>query len=192
MTASGDLTPACSPPSDSAETALTGVEPALRHSEERLRLLYENIKDYAMIMLDPRGQVVAWNAGAQEIKGYLEQEIIGQPMDRFYVAEEVAAGKPAALLKAARNAGSCKDEGWRIRKDGSLFYAEMILRALFDDSGQLIGYAKITRDITERKRVERDPHRQFYRERTRRLRCRRHTPRSDGEVAGAALCAGHS
>ena len=130
------------------------AEIALRRSEERLRLLYENIKDYAIIMLDPQGRVVTWNKGAQEIYDFTEEEILGQPIDRFLTPEDVAAGKPAQLLRRATAEGGCADEGWRLRRDGARFYADMILRAMCDDSGALVGYAKITRDVTERLRAE--------------------------------------
>jgi len=130
------------------------AEIALRRSEERLRLLYENIKDYAIVMLDPQGRVVTWNRGAQEIHNYAEEEIVGQSIECFHTPEDIAAGKPAELLRRARDEGGCADHGWRLRKDGARYYADMILRAMRDESGALVGYAKITRDITERLQAE--------------------------------------
>jgi PAS domain S-box-containing protein len=130
------------------------AEIALRRSEERLRLLYENIKDYAIVMLDPQGRVVTWNKGAQEIHQFAEEEIVGQSIERFHTPEDIAAGKPAELLRRAREEGGCADQGWRVRNDGARYYADMILRAMHDESGALVGYAKITRDITERLQAE--------------------------------------
>ena len=126
----------------------------LRKSEEGFRLLVEGVKDYAIIMLDPQGHVVTWNEGARRLKGYTEAEIIGQPMERIYPPEDLAAGKPARLLAQAAAEGRCEDEGWRARKDGTRFYADMILSAIRSQAGELVGFAKITRDISERKRAE--------------------------------------
>jgi PAS domain S-box-containing protein len=129
-------------------------EDSLRESEERFRLLVQGIKDYAIFMLDPQGHVASWNAGAERIKGYAPAEIIGRHFSCFYPAEVAAGGKPAAELAAAIEHGSIEDEGWRIRKDGSRFWADVIITAVYDDSGCLRGFAKITRDVTERKQVE--------------------------------------
>jgi PAS domain S-box-containing protein len=126
----------------------------LRESEERLRLMTSSVKDYAIIMLDPRGCVVTWNEGAQRLKGYTEAEILGQPMERFYFAEDVAAGKPARLLELAATEGRSEDEGWRVRKDGTRFYADVVFTAMRDAAGTLVGFAKITRDITGRRDAE--------------------------------------
>jgi formate hydrogenlyase transcriptional activator len=130
------------------------AELALRRSEERFRLLLENVKDYAIFMLDAEGRVTSWNAGAERIKGYLAEEIIGQHFSRFYTAEDVARGKPEAELRAAALQGRFEDEGWRVRKDGSRFWANVVVTALFDESGAVRGFAKVTRDFTERKRAE--------------------------------------
>lgn len=130
------------------------ADAALQASEERFRLLVDDVKDYAIIMLDAQGRVVTWNEGAQRLKGYTQAEIVGQSMQRFYSAEAVAAGTPARLLALATAEGRCEDEGWRVRKDGTRFFADVVLTAIRDASGELIGFAKITRDISERKTME--------------------------------------
>ncbi|MBE0546707.1 MAG: PAS domain S-box protein [Rubrivivax sp.] len=126
----------------------------LRQSEGRLRLMTNSVKDYAIIMLDPIGHVVAWNEGAQHLKGYAEAEVVGQPMERFYPPEDVVAGKPAQLLALAAAEGRCEDEGLLVRRDGTRFYADVILTAMRDAAGELVGFAKITRDVTERRQAE--------------------------------------
>ena len=130
------------------------AEEQLRQSEERFRLLVTNVKDYAIFMVGPDGRVESWNAGAQRIKGYEAGEIIGQPITRFYPAELVAQGRPWALLHEAAASGHVQDVGWRVRKDGSPFWADVVITALRDESGQLRGFAKVTRDLTDRKRAE--------------------------------------
>lgn len=127
---------------------------ALRQSEESLRLLVEGVKDYAIFMLDPGGHIVSWNSGASYIKGYRRDEIIGRHFSLFYPQEDVAAGKPARHLDLARRAGRIEDEGWRVRKDGSLFWANVTLTAVYDDSRALRGFAEVTRDMSERRRRE--------------------------------------
>lgn len=126
-------------------------EAALRESEERFRLLIEGVKGYAIIMLDSRGHVVSWNTGAERIKGYRPDEIIGQHYSRFYRSEDIQDGRPSRHLNEAACEGKCESEGWRVRKDGSLFWASTLLAALRDEDGQLRGFAKITRDTTELK-----------------------------------------
>jgi PAS domain S-box-containing protein len=126
----------------------------LRQSEERFRLIVENVKDYAILMLDPEGRIVSWNEGAQRIKGYSAEEIIGRHFSCFYPSEDVAAGKPWRELDIARQEGSCEDEGWRLRKDGSRFFADVVITTLYDAKGDIRGFGKVTRDITERKRAE--------------------------------------
>jgi PAS domain S-box-containing protein len=116
--------------------------------------LIEGVQEYAIFMLDPEGRVTTWNAGAQRIKGYTAQEIVGQHLSRFYPPEDVQAGKPARALKTAATTGKFEDEGWRVRKDGSRFWASVVLTALRDETGVLRGFTKITRDLTERKRAE--------------------------------------
>ncbi|MGF6657045.1 PAS domain S-box-containing protein [Paraburkholderia youngii] len=127
---------------------------ALRQSEERFRLLVDSVKDYAIFMLDPQGFVVSWNSGAARIKGYTHDEIVGRHFSQFYVPEEAAAGKPARELAIARQIGAVEDEGWRVRKDGSTFWANVIITAVYDESRRLRGFAKVTRDLTERRRRE--------------------------------------
>jgi PAS domain S-box-containing protein len=130
------------------------AEEALRQSEERLRLVVSNVTDYAILMLDLDGRVVSWNEGAEKIKGYRAEEIIGQHFSCFYPAEEITNGKPAFELARATRNGRSEDEGWRVRKDGSRFYANVVVTALYDETGLLRGFGKITRDITERKKSE--------------------------------------
>src|SRR6202167_4532670 len=115
------------------------------------RLLVNGVTDYALYMLDPTGVVTNWNAGAQRIKGYRPEEIIGQHFSRFYTNADQAAGRPAAALAQAEQTGRYEEEGWRRRKDGTFFWASVIIDAIRDESGKLLGFAKITRDITERR-----------------------------------------
>jgi|GEM_PF-384597 len=130
------------------------AEEALRESEERFRLMVESVQDYAIILLDPSGHVVNWNAGAERIKGYREAEIIGQHFSCFYLPEDVAGGKPERELKIAAAEGQFEDEGWRVRQDGSRFWASVVTTAMRDNRGSLIGFSKLMRDLTERKRAE--------------------------------------
>jgi len=130
------------------------AETSLRASEARLRLLVGSVRDYAIYMLDPEGHVRSWNAGARQIKGYTESEILGQHFSRFYTPEDVAAGRPDAALRAAIAGGRFEEENWRVRKDGSRFWADVVITAVRDDRGALVGFAKVTRDLTERKRAE--------------------------------------
>ena len=123
----------------------------LRESEQQFRLLVAGVTDYALIMLDPRGIVTSWNAGAERIKGYAQQEIVGQHFSRFYTPEDRSAGLPARSLAIATNAGRFEAEAWRVRKDGSRFFANVVIDAIRDEQGKLIGFAKITRDISERR-----------------------------------------
>ncbi|HEY6451967.1 MAG TPA: PAS domain S-box protein [Steroidobacteraceae bacterium] len=128
----------------------------LRQSEERFRRLISGVRDYAIFMLDPGGIVTTWNAGAQYIKGWTAEEIIGSHFSRFYPPESLSRGLPAAELLGAMMEGRFEDEGWRVRKDGSRFWANVIITALRDDAGQLVGYSKITRDLTDRRQHEED------------------------------------
>jgi PAS domain S-box-containing protein len=130
------------------------AEEALRQSEERFRLLVSEVTDYAILMLDPEGVIASWNAGAERIKGYQSQDIVGQHFSRFYPTEDVERGKPDNELKVARERGRFEDEGWRVRKDGSRFWANVVITALRDGTGRLRGFAKVTRDITEHKRTQ--------------------------------------
>jgi PAS domain S-box-containing protein len=124
---------------------------ALRESEQQFRLLVSGLVDYALYMLDPEGRVSSWNAGGERIKGYKPNEIIGQHFSRFYTETDRAGGRPARALSIARSTGRYEEEGWRVRKDGTFFWASVIIDAIRDNDGKLIGFAKITRDITERK-----------------------------------------
>ncbi|MFD2113266.1 response regulator [Thiorhodococcus fuscus] len=130
------------------------AERALRDSEERLRLLMDNIRDYAIIMLDTEGRVTTWNQGAANLTGYEAEEAVGRPLSIFYPPEDVSSDKPQQLLKQAIDEGRSAEEGWRIRKDGSRFYAEVILTAARDANRELFGVTKITRDITEHRAME--------------------------------------
>ena len=131
-----------------------GIEAALHQSEERFRLLVEGVKDYAIFMLDPGGRVASWNAGAESIKGYRADEIVGQHFSRFYPQEDVESGKPDQELKTAASEGYLEDEGWRLRKDGSRFWANVVITAIRDKNGELLGFSKVTRDFTERRKAE--------------------------------------
>ncbi|MGO4572990.1 PAS domain S-box protein [Microvirga sp. 2TAF3] len=126
----------------------------LADDDSHLRLFVSSITDYAIYMLDPTGTITSWNAGARRFKGYTENEIIGEHFSRFYTPEDRASGLPQRALKTAREQGKFEGEGWRVRKDGSQFWAHVVLDPIFDDRGQLIGFAKITRDITERKNAD--------------------------------------
>jgi formate hydrogenlyase transcriptional activator len=131
-----------------------GVEDALRQSQETFHLLVDGVKDYAIFTLDTEGRVISWNAGAQRIKGYREEEIIGQHFSRFYTDEDIKHRKPERSLQVAAEQDRFEDEGWRVRKDGTRFWANAIITPLRDDAGQLRGFAKVTRDFTERRRAE--------------------------------------
>ncbi|WP_299765481.1 PAS domain S-box protein [Ramlibacter sp.] len=129
-------------------------EEQLRVSEERFRLLVESVRDYAIFMLDPQGHVLSWNAGAQAIKGYLAHEVIGRHFSDFYTPEDKSGGKPEHELATAREHGRAEDEGWRVRKDGTMFWANVVITAVHGAGGALIGFAKVTRDMSERRRLE--------------------------------------
>jgi len=124
---------------------------ALRDSEERFRCLVENVKDYAIYMLDPEGRVISWNQGAERINGYQEDEILGESVSRFYLPEDVQAGKLEQALKIATENGRFEDESYRVRQDGSLFWANAVITSLYDKKGRLRGFTKVVRDITERR-----------------------------------------
>ncbi|SCY90345.1 hybrid sensor histidine kinase/response regulator [Microvirga guangxiensis] len=130
------------------------AEEALRESERRFRLLVQGVTDYAIYMLDPEGHISNWNPGAQRIKGYTEDEVRGQHFSRFYTEEDRARGLPKRALEIARREGRFDAEGWRVRKDGTRFWASVVIDAIYDDDKQLIGFAKITRDITERRNAQ--------------------------------------
>jgi PAS domain S-box-containing protein len=130
------------------------AEESLHRSEERFRLLVEMATDYAIFLLDPQGYVASWNLGAERIKGYQAEEIIGQHFSRFYPQEALERDWPAHELKVAVAEGRFEDEGWRVRKDGSQFWANVVITALYDKNGDFQGFSKITRDLTERKKAE--------------------------------------
>ncbi|HVZ32222.1 MAG TPA: PAS domain S-box protein, partial [Polyangiaceae bacterium] len=123
-------------------------------AEEQFRLLVESVKDYAIFLLYPNGNVASWNAGARLIKGYAAEEIIGQHLSVFYTAEDRALHKPEQLLGVATEEGRVEDEGWRVRKDGRRFWADVVITALRDPQGQLVGFAKVTRDLSTRRDME--------------------------------------
>ena len=139
---------------DRNRSELSSAEVELRRSEERFRQLVQGAKDYAIIMLDPQGRVVSWNTGAELIKGYKENEILGQHFSRFYPEAEARVGRPARELERAAAEGRSEAEGWRVRKDGTQLWANVVITALKDEDGELTGYAKVTRDISDRKRAE--------------------------------------
>jgi PAS domain S-box-containing protein len=130
------------------------AEQALRESEERFRLLVEGAQDYAIFMLDPQGNIASWNTGAERIKGYRAPEIIGQHFSIFYPVEAIEARWPQQELEIAEAEGRFEDEGWRLRKDGSRFWANVVITAVRDENGTLKGFSKITRDLTERMQKE--------------------------------------
>jgi PAS domain S-box-containing protein len=130
------------------------ADPPKTANEKKLELLIGSVRDYAIFMLDAEGLVQTWNLGARTIKGYAPEEIIGQPITRFYTEEDRAAGLPARLLAIARDEGRVENEGWRVRKDGTRFFADVVITALRDEHGVLVGYAKVTRDLTEKRRAE--------------------------------------
>ena len=126
----------------------------LRRSEERFRLMVENVKDYAIFALDTQGNISSWNSGARRSKGYEENEIIGRHFSVFYPADARGSGKPEMELRVAAQEGTFEEEGWRVRKDGSQFFAHVVITAMHDHTGKLIGFSKVTHDLTEQKRAE--------------------------------------
>jgi PAS domain S-box-containing protein len=135
-----------------AKLARSGA--SLRESDERFRLLMENVVDYALILLDTQGRIVSWNAGAQRLKGYRPAEILGKHFSCFYPPEANERGWPEEVLRTAAQQGRFEDEGWRVRKDGSKYWGNVVVTALRDEAGQLRGFAKLTRDLSERKQAE--------------------------------------
>jgi PAS domain S-box-containing protein len=129
---------------------------SVRESERHFRLLLNGVTDYALYMLDPDGIVTNWNAGGQRIKGYRPEEIIGQHFSRFYSNADQAAGRPARALRLALENGRYEEEGWRVRKDGTFFWASVVIDPIRDDDNRLVGFAKITRDITERREAQQE------------------------------------
>jgi PAS domain S-box-containing protein len=127
---------------------------ALREIQENYRLLIDHVKDYAIIMLDPRGRITSWNSGAEKIIGYEAQEILGQHFSKFYTDEDLGAQKPSLELKIAEGVGRFEEEGWRLRKDGTRIWANVVVTAIHDEQGILRGFSKVTRDITERRKID--------------------------------------
>ena len=127
---------------------------ALLEAERRFRILVQGVTDYAIFMLDPEGQVANWNAGAQRIKGYAPDEIVGEHFSRFYTEEDREAGVPFRALETARETGRYEAEGWRVRKDGTRFWASVVIDAIKDDAGDIVGFAKVTRDMTEKRETQ--------------------------------------
>jgi len=135
-------------------TERRSAERELRASEERFRMLVQSVTDYAIYLLDPDGRVSSWNAGAERFKGYTADEIMGEHFSRFYTDEDRAAEIPRIALETAASEGRFETEGWRLRKDGSRFWASVIIDTIRSDNGQLIGFAKVTRDLTEKRAIE--------------------------------------
>jgi PAS domain S-box-containing protein len=135
-------------------TARRREQESVRQSEERFRLLVEGVKDYGIFMLDVNGRIISWNAGAERMKGYSAKEIIGRHFSVFYPPELIAADWPAHELRIARTEGRYEEEAWRLRKDGSRFFASILITAIYDGNGDLRGFAKVTRDLTQRQRME--------------------------------------
>jgi PAS domain S-box-containing protein len=132
----------------------SGLAEALKHGGRIYELMVDSVRDYAIFMLDPDGHVASWNKGAQRIKGYTADEIIGRHFSTFYPPEDIAAGKPPAELKQATRQGKFEEEGIRLRKDGSAFWASVVITAVRDEDGSLVGFAKVTRDLTERRAAQ--------------------------------------
>ena len=135
-------------------TERQAAQETLRESERQFRLLVRGVSDYALYMLDPQGIITNWNSGAERIKGYAAEDVVGQHFSRFYTETDRRNGMPARALRTARTEGRFEAEGWRVRKDGTMFWANVIIDPIKDDDGKLIGFAKITRDITERRNAE--------------------------------------
>jgi PAS domain S-box-containing protein len=133
-------------------------EETLRQSEERYRLLVQQVTDYGIFMMDEKGRIVSWNEGAQRINRYSADEIIGKSFSIFYPQEDILNGKPAYELKVAREKGKYEEEGWRLRKDGTPFWANVVITAVYNSAGTLIGFSKVTRDLSERKEAEQALH----------------------------------
>jgi PAS domain S-box-containing protein len=143
-----DLNPNPHPPDGQASFGAS-----LQQSEDRFRMLVEGIRDYAFFMLDSNGCITTWNIGAERIKGYKASEILGKHFSCFYSEQEILSGKPQHMLEVAIRDGQFEEEGWRLRKDGSRFWASVVITALRNDAGKLIGFSKVTRDITEKMQI---------------------------------------
>ena len=139
---------------ESTHKPASGRDPPALQGEVAFRLLVEAVSDYAIFLMDPTGVIMTWNRGAERIKGYRAGEIIGQHFSRFYTPEEREAGRPMSLLETAARHGRVEDEGWRVRKDGTRFWANVLITALRDAEGKAYAFAKVTRDLTERRAAE--------------------------------------
>jgi len=137
-------------------TAKREQQQALYESEQRFRMLVQGVRDYAIYMLDRDGYVTNWNSGAEAIKGYSADEIVGSHFSRFYTPEDRAAGEPQRAMETALREGKYEREAWRVRKDGSLFFAHVVLDPIYNEAGEHVGFAKVTRDITERRRAQQE------------------------------------
>src|SRR6185503_262590 len=135
-------------------TEKRAAQEALRRNDEQLRSMIETVRDYAIYTLDRDGSIMSWNSGAERLKQYSAEEILGKNFSRFFTQEDRDAGRPAQILRIAGQRGSFEEEGWRVRKDGSRFWAHASLTAIHDTTGALTGYAKVTRDMTESKQVQ--------------------------------------
>ena len=160
------------------------AEEILRRSEEMFRLLIDSVQDYAIYMLDPQGNITTWNHGAERIKGYSPEEIIGKNFSLFYTPEDVAAGKPQHNLEVAKTQGRLEEEAWRVRKNGERFWANVVITAVHDEKGELRGFAKITRDITARREAE-ETRRAYYEQREARLRAEEEKHRAETSYRAA-------
>ena len=129
------------------------AEERFRASEEQFRALIERVEEYAIYLLDPTGRVMSWNSGAEKIKGFHANEIVGKHFACFYTAEDVAAGKPQQNLEAAARLGHIRDQGLRVRRDGATFHADVVITALRDEQGNLRGFSKVTRDMSDQVRT---------------------------------------
>jgi PAS domain S-box-containing protein len=134
--------------------ANSGLAEAIKHGGRAYQLMVDSVKDYAIFMLDPAGYIASWNQGAKRIKGYEADEIIGRHFSVFYTEDALAIGHPQHELEIATRDGRFEEEGWRVRKDGSMFWASVVITAVRDETGELIGFAKVTRDLTERRNAE--------------------------------------
>src|SRR5262249_18724854 len=146
----------------------TSVSAQVHHGRDAnlFRLLVDRVLDYAIFLLTPDGHIASWNAGAQRVKGYAADEIIGQSFEVFYTPHDRAAGRPFMLLEKARTEGRVEDEGYRVRKNGTRFWADVVITALREESGDLVGFAKVTRDLTQRRATEQERARRMAAERT--------------------------
>ena len=135
-------------------TGKTTPDGAEEQDSDMFRLLVASVKDYSIFLLDPNGYIRTWNEGAQRTKGYTSNEIVGKHFSVFYSPQDVRQGKPDYGLRVAVDEGRWEEEGWRFRKDGSRFWADVVITALYDTSGKLVGFAKVTRDLSERKRAD--------------------------------------